>query len=747
MDTFGNPTPDSHLQYEKSQAVENAWEFVEHTGKSIFLTGKAGTGKTTFLKNVVERSKKNLVVVAPTGVAAMNAGGVTIHSFFQLPLSPFVPGQKAKTFFEFGREKRRIIAALDLLVIDEISMVRADLLDAMDSVLRRFRDKNRPFGGVQLLMIGDLCQLTPVVTPEEEGLIREYYNTPYFFGSKALAAVDYVTIVLDKVYRQEDDSFVAILNNIREGRATERDLEILNSRYDPTFNPPEGCGYIRLTTHNRSADAYNDRKLADIAHKPYVYQAEIKGTFPEYSYPTAPYLTLKVGAQVMFVKNDSSDEHLYYNGKIGEVTYLDATTIRVECIGDMDEIEVTAEEWENSKYTVNPETLEIQTEVQGTFRQFPLRLAWAITIHKSQGLTFDHAVIDAINSFAPGQVYVALSRCRSLEGLVLSGRLAAYNIITDSNVNSYISNQEICAAESVRNLPMLKEEYHRQLMMELFDFRNLLDAEDSMLRLMENSFSSSYPSLLEGHRRAYKNLNVKVREVADKWRSVIMASDISQLHGDAFLERVKRSAAYFSGEIKKSLESVVPLSGNIKTQNKELSRRLPFVVNALSVAYKSQTGLLDEITETGFSVSNYLDAKYMAIMKAENTDRKAKTRTARGNEKKAKAGKTKEKTWQTSYNMFRRGMSPLEIAKERMLTPQTILGHLERYIESGELKLEDVIEQKKIQTIADAMTMAGYAAGLTEIKNLCPDDIMYSDIRIVMKNMPLGSAESPVDSI
>ena len=737
MNTFENNMSDSQGQHDTNQAVENAWEFVEHTGKSIFLTGKAGTGKTTFLKNVVERSKKNLVVVAPTGVAAMNAGGVTIHSFFQLPLSPFVPGQKAKTFFEFGREKRRIIAALDLLVIDEISMVRADLLDAMDSVLRRFRDKNRPFGGVQLLMIGDLCQLTPVVTPEDEGLIREYYNTPYFFGSKALAAVDYVTIVLDKVYRQEDDNFVGILNNIREGHATERDLEILNSRYNAQYEPPEGCGYIRLTTHNRNADAYNDKKLADIDRKPYVYNAEITGSFPEYSYPTAPSLTLKVGAQVMFVKNDSSDEHLYYNGKIGEVTYLDQTKIRVECIGDKDEIEVTQEEWENNKYTINPETLEIQTEIQGIFKQFPLRLAWAITIHKSQGLTFDRAVIDASNSFAPGQVYVALSRCRSLEGMTLSSRLLPYNIITDNYVSSYITNQEKCAAESVKNLPRLKDDYYRQLMMELFDFRNLFDAEESMLRLMETSFSSSYPSLLEGHRQAYRDMNDKIRAVADKWRAVIMASNISLLQENAFLERVKRSAAYFANEIKASLENVTHLSGNIKTQNKELGRRLPFVVNTLRVAYCIHLGLLEEISETGFSVSEYLDAKYMAIMKAENTDKKTKARKSGSSEKKAKAEKTKEKTWQTTYNMFRSGMSPLDIAKERMLTPQTIFGHLERFINSGDLKLEEVIEQKRIQTIRDAITMAGSAAGVTDIKNLCPDYIMYHEIRMVLKNTPM----------
>ena len=382
---------------EENQALREAWDFVEHTGRSIFLTGKAGTGKTTFLKTVIERSKKRSIVVAPTGVAAINAGGVTIHSFFQLPFSPFVPNARIKSKFDFGKEKRRIIASLDLLVIDEISMVRSDLLDAIDSVLRRFRDRYKPFGGVQLLMIGDLQQLTPVVTAEDEAL-----------------------------------TFIDVLNHIREAHPTAEDLTLLNNRYKPAFIPKPGEGYIRLTTHNHLADSYNEHELAKLSGRSYTFQAKIEGNFPEYSYPTSEQLTLKQGAQVMFVKNDPTGNLRYFNGRIGEIVEISDSRVFVLCPDDSEAIEVEPLEWENTQYQLNPETREIETKVQGKFRQLPLRLAWAITIHKSQGLTFDHAIIDANLSFAPGQVYVALSRCRTLDGMVLSAPIEARAIISDN---------------------------------------------------------------------------------------------------------------------------------------------------------------------------------------------------------------------------------------------------------------------------------------------------------------------------
>src|SRR5574344_649586 len=378
---------------EKNPELRRAWDFVEHTGTSIFLTGKAGTGKTTVLRTIVEKSTKQMIVVAPTGVAAINAGGVTIHSFFQLDLAPHIPGSKVNESNKFSKEKRKIIASMDLLIIDEISMVRCDLLDAIDSVLRRFRDRYKPFGGVQLLMIGDLAQLTPVVTPEDDAILSQYYDTPYFFGSKALQQINYVTIQLRKIYRQADSTFVDLLNHIREGHPTADDLATLHQRYNHDFMPNATEGYIRLTTHNRTADDYNDRVMKRLNSQPFTYEAEVDGAFPEYAYPTAFYLTLKVGAQVMFIKNDINGK--YYNGKIGHVVALDKKEITVRCIGEDEDINVGPQEWENAKYSVNPDTHEIETDIQGVFRQYPLRLAWAITIHKSQGLTFDRAIIDA----------------------------------------------------------------------------------------------------------------------------------------------------------------------------------------------------------------------------------------------------------------------------------------------------------------------------------------------------------------
>jgi ATP-dependent exoDNAse (exonuclease V) alpha subunit len=452
---------------ENNPELQLAWDFVENTGVSIFLTGKAGTGKTTFLREVKRRSPKRMVVVAPTGVAAINAGGQTIHSFFQLPLSPYVPETRYKERFDFSKEKKKMLRTLDLLVIDEISMVRSDLLDAIDNVMRRFRDPRRPFGGAQLLMIGDLQQLTPVVTPADEALLKNHYDTPYFFGSNALRQTQYVTLELKHVYRQQDTAFLDILNHIREDRVTANDIATLNQRCIPNFHPAPEEGYIRLTTHNHLADSYNESELASLTSKAFTYNAKIDGTFPDYAYPTDVELTLKQGAQVMFVKNDP--EGRYYNGRIGRVTSIDNYHVSVVCPGDDKEISVEPAEWENAKYELNEKTKEIETTVQGTFRQLPLRLAWAITIHKSQGLTFEHAIIDAAFSFAAGQVYVALSRCKTLSGMVLAKPVRQENIMNDRRVASYIEQQETAAQRSIEMLPTLKEQFHREQLHQLFE--------------------------------------------------------------------------------------------------------------------------------------------------------------------------------------------------------------------------------------------------------------------------------------
>ena len=440
---------------ENNPELQLAWQFIENTGTHLFLTGKAGTGKTTFLRRLKEHTPKRMVVLAPTGIAAINAGGVTIHSFFQLSFAPFVPEttfNSSQTHYRYSKEKRNIIRSMDLLVIDEISMVRADLLDAVDATLRRYRDREKPFGGVQLLMIGDLQQLAPVVKDNEWELLRKHYETPYFFASHALKETVYMTIELKKVYRQSDTFFLSLLNKIRENKADDEVLNELNRRYQPGFQPQKEEGYIRLTTHNYQAQKVNDRELASLSGKAYHFRAEIEGDFPEYSYPADELLTIKEGAQIMFLKNDPSSEKRYYNGMIGEVVTVNDAGIIVRGKGNKSEFQLLPEEWGNYKYVLNEETKEITEVIEGTFRQYPIRLAWAITIHKSQGLTFERAIIDARNSFAHGQTYVALSRCTSLEGLVLKSKISSRDIFIRKEIVEFsqIFNNQALIEKSLK---------------------------------------------------------------------------------------------------------------------------------------------------------------------------------------------------------------------------------------------------------------------------------------------------------
>ncbi len=714
---------------EQNEELRTAWDFVEHTGRSIFLTGKAGTGKTTFLKTVVERSSKRNIVVAPTGVAAINAGGMTIHSFFQLPFTPFVPGTKIESRFDFGKEKRKLISSLDLVIIDEISMVRSDLLDAIDSVLRRYRDRYKPFGGVQLLMIGDLQQLTPVVTPEDERMLAPYYDTPYFFGSKALSQIEYVTIQLEKVYRQQDDTFLTLLNHIREGQPTPADLQLLNSRCQPAFIPKPEEGYIRLTTHNQMANHYNSSELKKLGGRAHTYQAKIEGSFPDYSYPTAEALTLKVGAQVMFVKNDPSGEHRYYNGRIGHVTYADDNRLQVYCPGDAEAIEVEPLEWENARYTLNPETREIESEVLGKFSQLPLRLAWAITIHKSQGLTFERAIIDASLSFAAGQVYVALSRCKTLEGMVLASQIPPQAIISDERVDSYIAHQEEAARRSIEQLPTLKDEYYRYLLMDLFDFKGILYSEEYLSRIITEFFYHAYTNTAELHKRAVEDYKQQVIAVADKWLAKIQQMTIVELRQQDFLERVKRSAAYFEQTLNTVLKKPLSLVPDVKSQNKLAMKRLTENYADLRQAWLSRRYLLQQMSERPFTIADYLRQKQQSLLDAMDGSGKRK-------KKKVKEPKPKkEKTWVVTYNLFRQGKTPELIARERGLALGTIYGHLARYITTGDISIDDLIPADHQQSILRAIRMAGSDANTTAIKTLCPPDITYHEVRLMLEGM------------
>ena len=425
--------------------LELAYDLIENTGVNLFLTGKAGTGKTTFLRKLQRQSYKRMVVVAPTGVAAINAGGVTIHSFFQLDLGPFIPDpgiQRKEEPYKFNKDKINIIKSLDLLVIDEISMVRADLLDAVDHALKRIRKSRLPFGGVQLLMIGDIQQLPPVVRDEDIRVLSPYYASLFFFHSIALKQTNYACIELKHIFRQSDQIFINILNKIRENNIDDETLQILNKRVCPDFRPQSEENYIILTTHNNQARNINDKRLSDLKGKKHIYEATISGNFPKMAFPTEETLELKEGAQVMFIKNDPSAEKRFYNGKIGVVHRLDGEKIEVKLDDIEQPITVEPMEWENKKYSIDKTTKEIKEEVEGVFLQYPLRLAWAITIHKSQGLTFDKVIVDAGMAFTHGQVYVALSRCKTLDGLVLSSQIDSSSLFSNHEILQFNKTAE-----------------------------------------------------------------------------------------------------------------------------------------------------------------------------------------------------------------------------------------------------------------------------------------------------------------
>ncbi|MCQ2237257.1 MAG: AAA family ATPase [Bacteroidales bacterium] len=594
--------------FKTSPEAELAWECLTTTGVNVFLTGKAGTGKTTFLKRLREHCPKRMVVVAPTGVAAINAGGVTIHSMFQMPFGPFVPGSKLKRDFTMRKEKMNIIRTIDLLIIDEISMVRADLLDAVDAYLKFIRRSNQPFGGVQLLMIGDLQQLAPVVTEQERDIIFANYSSPYFFASKALSQTRYVTIELQKVYRQTDAHFLSLLNDVRIGNLSPNTINELNRRYCPESDIKEDDGYIRLSTHNAQADNINQRKLSEIRGHSRVYKCSVEGNFPEMSFPADQTLVLKEGAQVMFLKNDPSGQHRYYNGRIGKVSAMEADKVNVS-LDDGQVIEVVPEKWQNAKYVINPDTKEIEEQVDGSFSQIPLRLAWAITIHKSQGLTFDKAIIDAQASFAHGQVYVALSRCRTLGGLILSSMLSQRSVMTDPNVSLFIS-QQLSNTVDKQSMSSLKSEYARSLAVELMSFSELQRLSFMVERLFDEYLYSQYPQALMEIKFYAKCATTEVYNIAERFVAAMPADIMSDA---AFLDRISNGAKYMCQKMSSTYDSLLSRS-NVVLDNKELKSRLDRYRTDLEAELNIKKQTLKAIMEQGFSVSTYLKAKTEAIL-------------------------------------------------------------------------------------------------------------------------------------
>ncbi len=608
----------------ENEKLDRARQFVNYTGENVFLTGKAGTGKTTFLHEIKNKGLKRMVVVAPTGVAAINAGGVTIHSFFQMPFGPIIPGMKKNSarrtektrgdFIQrnFSKEKINIIRSIDLLVIDEISMVRADLLDGIDKVLRKYRDRTKAFGGVQLLMIGDLEQLAPVVRDDEWQILRDHYENAFFFSSKALQKTNYVSIILEHVYRQSDQRFIDMLNRVRNKNLDPQTIHELNSRFIPGFIGQETEGYIILTTHNAQANSINKSRLELLDTEKHVFQAEVTGDFPEHSYPTFPALELKVGAQVMFVKNDVSKEKRYYNGKIGIIEEIEDEIIFIRCENEEDIIDVTPVEWENKKYTIDTESKEIDEKITGTFRQYPLKPAWAITIHKSQGLTFEKAVIDARAAFAHGQVYVALSRCKSLEGMVLNAPIDARGLIHNRDVSGFTRDVEENPPDTKR-FRKAKKTFQENLLKDLFSYddidfhlRQLLKDTRTYSALITGSISKEVVS-------AHKRFAGEILSVSHRFLPKIGP----MLDENYDLERNLRLQEKISGGSQYFLKKNAELFGNwlnqpnFETDNKEIKKRLNKSIDRLRELIMIKEKCF-ESCKNGFELPVYLEIKAKA---------------------------------------------------------------------------------------------------------------------------------------
>jgi len=603
------------MQDPKNTLFTLAADFIQYTNRSVFLTGKAGTGKTTFLKHIRQTTTKQIAVVAPTGVAAINAGGVTIHSFFQLPFTPFVPAQKGFSKDEssldkhallsrlkINNDRKKVFQQLELLVIDEISMVRADVLDAIDTVLRSFRSRLfEPFGGVQVLYIGDMFQLPPVVPNNEWGILSTFYKSPYFFDSKVIEQQEPVHIELNKIYRQSDQRFIDILNLVRNNEMDEEAFIELNKLYKPDFQAAKDDGYITLSTHNSKTDAINAAEIAKLYDTTRNYKATITGEFYEKSYPVDETLQLKKGAQVMFVKNDKDKR--YYNGKIGVITELTNDVIKVQCKGETAPIEVQKEKWENIKYSVNSSTQHVEDDIIGSFEQFPLRLAWAITIHKSQGLTFEKAIIDAGAAFAPGQVYVALSRCTNMQGIVLKSQITARGIMSDPHIMQFARQKQSANHLSVQ-LSSSKGIYEKKTIRGVFDFADVVQQMDNVLKVVEDH-STSFNAEAKTWLLDVKTKITPLAETAKKFEAQLVqlfGEDKLAAEHEALQQRIMAAAGYFVPQLQNVLQ-LLPQSPAI-TDSKTHATAYNEELNELHVQLSQKIYAVNSC-KTGFNIDEF----------------------------------------------------------------------------------------------------------------------------------------------
>lgn len=605
-----------------------AADCINFSNRSVFLTGKAGTGKTTFLKHIKESSAKQTAVLAPTGVAAINGGGVTIHSFFQLPFAPFIPESGAFKIIQndasnrhsllshmrLNKERIKVLQQLELLIIDEISMVRCDVLDSIDTVLRHFRNRNsEPFGGVQMLFIGDMYQLPPVAINEEWQILSQYYNSPYFFDSIAIKQYPPLYIELEKIYRQSDPHFIMLLNAIRNNAMTEETFRLLHSRYQPQFAMTKEQRYITLTTHNFKADNLNSTELQQLAGTLFKYKAVIEGEFSEKAYPADVLLQLKIHAQVMFIKNDTEKERRYFNGKIGTVTKIEEGKIFVKC-GIEEPVEVKQETWKNIRYTLNANTQKVEEEEIGSFTQYPLRLAWAITIHKSQGLTFENAVIDAGAAFAPGQVYVALSRCTSLEGLVLQSRITPKSLFSDERINTFAA-QKTTGQQLPEKLLEAKHTYQQLVLTDLFNFTEPLNKSIQLTISTEENITAFNEATMPWLNQIAERLPA-LQTIAEKFTpelALLLKEPQLPEENEALQKRIKAAAAYFIKELQHLLDYITQSPAATDSRQYALAYNEDLASLHTAIAFKQH--LLNACSD-GFTAANFRQQKNMFTVPA-----------------------------------------------------------------------------------------------------------------------------------
>ncbi|MGE8430090.1 MAG: helix-turn-helix domain-containing protein [Sphingobacterium sp.] len=740
----------SNFQVDRENtAFMQAVAFVNQTNQNVFITGKAGTGKTTFLKYIREHSYKKMAITAPTGVAAMNAGGTTLHSLFWLPFGTFIEDyelrwdeqdshiyNKSRLFstIKLTKQRRAILQELELLVIDEVSMVRADTLDAINVILQSVRRDMRPFGGLQVLFIGDLYQLPPVVKDAEWNVLRDHYSSVFFFNAKILRDNPLVMLELNKIYRQQDEGFISILNAIRNNQCTSDMLTTLNGYYQQDFVPNEEEQYITLTSHNRNADEINGAKLASLSGKMLNLKAVVKDDFAQGSYPAEETLSLKIGAQVMFIRNDSGDERKYYNGKIGTVKDIDTVqgTVTVTFPDGSESVTVKRETWENIRYNYDKGQDQIKEEILGTFSQFPLRLAWAITIHKSQGLTFQKAIIDAGTSFAAGQVYVALSRLTSLDGLVLKSIIPSYAIRTDYQVVEFAQRAQ-GQADVNEILEQCQRNYLGQILMHGFRWDGLLAETSELLKSLEERNIDGKEQAVLFFQQLVKHLQTQ-EKVAHKFIVVLydLLRDKNAIDYDVICERSTAAVNWFLPKM--DVDLIEALTKHIEEyQIRKRTKKYIDELKALLLDYKRKREQLQHCLLIAETLSKREDFQTAMLDVAASVKTKEKDELAA--QSADEEGPKKLDTKEISLEMFKDGMSIADIAVKRGMVAGTIYGHLINFV-GTEVEATELIEQEKLDRILGVIR-ANPDKSSSELKMLLGVDIDYPDIKIGQKVLGL----------